>query len=279
MTVSMAVSTASAGTAAPHGPMHAQDRVARQAATGGSLSATPTAVYTGDRVRFSGWLVRGKMNQKAILQVWRDGDWRRADMDYTNRRGQFVHKTDMDYPAGTYRFRVLGKPSRLYEVPQVITRTVRVSIKDRPGSQALPWRPGQWFSVQDWRIALGVTTSDAWPVLQSQNSYADPPPPGWAYIAVPLAFQRTGAGSGKAWIENDLDFVGGDGVVYDSSTEVNGTDYYCSLDNDWSDAPELYTGASATGTECLLVRQSALPGGLWRFEGAYEDPYQFITLN
>lgn len=243
--------------------------------------ATPRSLYPGDAIKFSGWLVRGKMNQRALLQVNNNGAWRTLDRDYTNRRGQFVFKGYLreDRAPGTYRYRVLGKASRLYGVPQVITRPVRITVKTRPGSRELPWRPGQWFSVEDWRFALGTTTTDAWPVVHSQSQYADPPPPGWSYVAVPMTFTRTGAGSGNAWIENTLEFVGGNGLVYGGGQDINGDYVYCSLNNDWSDAPEVYAGATTSGSECVVVPTAAVGGGVWRMTGGYDDPQQFITLS
>lgn len=269
-TITAAVAVAAPSSAAPE---------AREAPRGGHLSVSPRTLYSGDAVKFTGWLVRGKKNQKAILQIKSNGRWRALDSDYTNRRGKFSFKGTITREPATYRYRVLGKPSRVWGVPQVITRPVTVTVEARPGSQALPWRPSQWFSVEDWRFALNSTVTDAWPVLHSQDQYADPPPPGWTYVAVALGFTRTGPGSGKAWVENDLEFVGGNGVVYSGGEDIGGNYYSCSLDNDWLYAPEVYTGASASGTECVTVPTAAITGGLWRMTGGYDDPQQFITLN
>lgn len=245
-----------------------------------SLSASPQSLYERESVKFTGTLVRGKLNQKAVLQVWRDGSWRgTGDYDSTNRRGKFVISHVMDYEPGAHRFRVMGKRSRLYDVPQVVTNKVRIAVKDKPGSQSLPWRPNQWFTVEDWQFAFNPTITDAWPIVRSQSEYADAPPPGWSYVTVALGFVRTGPGSGRAWIENDLAFVGGDGVVYSGGQDLNGDYVYCSLNNDWSDAPELYTGARSSGTECLPVPTAAIAGGAWRLSGGYDDEDQWITLN
>lgn len=255
--------TASAATAAP-----------------ASLNATPRSIYERETVKFTGTLVRGKLNQKAVLQIWRNGSWRgTGDYDYTNRRGKFALEHTMDYDPGAHRFRMLGKRSRLYEVPQVVTNKVRVTVKDKPGSQSLPWRPGQWFDVENWQFAFNPTITDAWPIVDSQDEYADPPPPGWSYVAVALGFVRTGTGSGRAWIENDLAFVGGDGVVYSGGEDINGEYVSCALDNDWSDAPELYAGARSSGTECLPVPTAAIAGGMWRLSGGYDDEDQWIKIS
>lgn len=258
---------------------HAVEKSARAAAPKGSLTATPRTVFTEDTVKFTGILVRGKMNQKAILQVSRDGKWRRVAIDYTNRRGQFRMKVEMSDTSGSYRYRALGKASRLYEVPQMTTRPVRVTVKDRLGSQALPWRPGQPIAVEDWRFTFGITDFDAWPEYLANYSEADPPPPGYTYVSVPMTFTRTGSGSGKAWIENEVEYVGNNGVVYDDFAEINGDYVSCSLATDWDDAPEVYTGGTASGTQCLAVLQSAIPGGMWRLTGGYSGRPQFITPN
>ncbi len=114
-----------------------------------TLAVSSTSVTAGDSVKFTGRLVRGKLNQKAVLQVWRAGKWSKLDSDYTNRQGKFSMETELEEP-GSYRFRVLGKKSRLYEVPELVTPKVRVRVAVRPGSMDAPWRPGQWFSMTDW---------------------------------------------------------------------------------------------------------------------------------
>lgn len=242
-----------------------------------TLQVSDTSILAGDEVKFSGRMVAGKLNQYTLVQILMDGRWRRVGMDYTNRRGLYAGRFALDYPAGTYKFRALGRASRLYEVPRLVTKAVRIQIKARPGTMELPWRPGQSFSTDDWRFVFGVADLDAWPERLAHYSEADPPPPGWAYVSVPMGFTRTGAGSGRAWIDHSVRLVGGDGVVYSTYATINGEDYHCALANDWSDAPELYTGASGSGSACLVVQQSAIAGGLWRI-GDY-DAEQFVTLN
>lgn len=213
------------------------------------------------------------------MQVSRNGSWKKVASDYTNRRGQYVMKVQMGEEAGVFRYRVLGKPSRLYEVGEVTTRVVRVTVKDRPGSMALPWRPGQPIAVDDWRFTFGVTDLDAWPERLAYYSEADPPPPGYAYVSVPMTFTRTGEGSSRAWIQNEVEFVGGDGVVYDDFQELNGDYVSCGLADDWDDAPEVYTGATAGGSQCVAVRQTAIAGGLWRLTANADTGSHYITLN
>ena len=182
----------------------------------------------------------------------------------------------MGYPAGTYLFRVLGKADRYDGIPETTTRTVKVSVSNRPGSQALPWHPGQTFELGDWRVTLGATDLDAWPEL-SQHYNDGPPPAGWSYISVPMTFTRTGTTSGNPFWGLDLKFVGSDGVVYGHFATVNGNDYSCYLSDDWTDAPELYPGGTSVASDCMLVPQSALAGGLWRMDDWSDE--QFVTLS
>lgn len=105
--------------------------------------------------------------------------------------------------------------------------------------------------MEDWRFTFGVTDLDAWPERLAYYSEADPPPLGYTYIAVPMTFTGTGAGSGDAWIENSTHFAGNNGVVYTRGNEINGEYYSCASATDWSDAPEIYTGATTSGTQCI----------------------------
>ena len=247
------------------------------AAPRGTLAVSDSRVYPGDGVKFKGRLPERVASRKYLLQVRRGGTWRTVERGYTKRGGRFKVKASLDYAPGRYVFRIYGKPSRLYGVGRSKTRTVSVRVEVRPGSLAAPWRPGQRFSMDEWSVVFGLTDTDAWPELSTK--YNDgPPPAGWAYIAVPMSFTRTGSGSGSAWADLSLGFVGSDGVVYTSFAEVNGTEYSCYLSNDWIDAPELYTGASTTATDCMLVRQSAIAGGLWRVSD-YGEVEHFVTVS
>lgn len=266
--VSVVIATASALVSSP-----AQARTAPL----GALAVSDSSIYPGDSVRFTGRLPERVSSRRYVLQVRKNGTWRTVERGYTKRGGRFKVEASLDYPPGRYVFRVFGKPSRLYEVGPSKTRTVALRVDVRPGSMDAPWRPGQRFSMDEWSVAFGATDTDAWPELSTK--YNDgPPPAGWAYIAVPMLFTRTGSGSGSAWADLSLGFVGSDGVVYTSFADVNGTEYSCYLSNDWIDAPELYTGASTTATDCMLVRQSAIPGGLWRVSD-YGDVEQFVTVS
>lgn len=260
------------------GPASAGEAVSASAPGKPTLTVSSSAVTAGDSVKFTGRLVRGKLNQKAVLQVWRAGKWSKIDSDYTNRQGKFSMKADLNEP-GSYRFRVLGKRSRLYEVPEVVTPKVRVRVAVRPGSMEAPWRPRQWFTVADWKWAFNPTVTDAWPVKQSQSPSADPPPAGWAYVAVAFGYQYIGAGSSQPYVENDLEFVGNDGVVYKGYATVAGHEYYCSLENDWIYAAEVYTGGTSSASECVVVPQAAIAGGMWRVSN-YDAPFdQFVTIS
>lgn len=243
----------------------------------GAIAVNDSTIYPGDSVKFTGRLPERLSSRKYLLQVRKSGTWRTVERGYTKRGGRFKLEESLDYSPGRYVFRVLGKPSRLYDVGQSKTRTVSVRIGLRPGSMDAPWIPGQRFSMDQWSVVFGTTDTDAWPELSTK--YNDgPPPAGWAYIAVPMSFTRTGSGSGSVWADLSLGFVGSDGVVYTSFADVNGTEYSCYLSNDWIDAPELYTGASSTATDCMLVRQSAISGGLWRVSD-YGEVEQFVTIS
>jgi hypothetical protein len=61
------------------------------------------------------------------------------------------------------------------------------------------------------------------------------------------------------------------GIVYTRGDEINGEYYSSASATDWSDAPEIYTGATTSGTQCAPVPQSAIPGGMSRLTGGSDD--------
>jgi hypothetical protein len=239
----------------------------------GTLRASERKIYPGDRVTFTGQLGTRLTEQRLALQVYRNGNWKRIESRYAGRAGRFRLPEYLDYPAGTYKFRVVGLTG--YLTPQARktrTPTVRVIVEDRPGSFARPWHPGQTFQVARWQVRFDVTDADAWPEAQAA-AWRTPPPPGWSYIGVSFAFTRVGPGSAPFWFDNSLSFVGGDGVVYGSSSTVSGTTYRCELAGDWSTSPELYPGASGSATRCLPVPTAAIAGGMWRLSDAEFDSH------
>lgn len=242
----------------------------------GTLTVNDASVYADAEATFKGQLPERVSSRKILLQVRMSGVWRTVERGYTKQAGRFVVETVLEYPAGRYTFRVLGKRSRLYGVGESKTRTVTITLANRPGSMELPWRPGQRFALDDWSVVFGVTDMDAWPELMARNTEEDPPPPGWSWISVPMQFTRTASDSGAPWLDLSLGLVGGDGVVYSSFATVNGKEYSCYLADDWLDAPELYTGGVATASDCMLVPQAALPGALWRIS---DGTAHFITTN
>lgn len=243
----------------------------------GTLKVNDASVFVGDEVRFSGQLPERVASRKYVLQARKSGVWRTVERGYTKRAGRFTVETVVEFPAGRYAFRVLGKRSRIYDVGESKTRTVTLTLANRPGSKELPWRPGQWIALDEWSVVFGATDTDAWPELAAQNTDEDPPPPGWSWISVPISFTRTAADSAAPFGDVSIGLVGSNGVVYGSFATVNGKEYSCYLADDWIEAPEMYAGGSVQASDCMLVPQAALPGALWRISD--DESEQFITIS
>jgi hypothetical protein len=268
-----------AGATAPVGVVHRDQAPSLRAPAAGTLRVSDRSIFPGDKVTFIGQLGSRVTEQRVNLQMYRNGKWRNIEGRYSGKAGKFRLREPLDYPVGTYRFRVMGVPGYLTAgAPRTVTPTVKVNIVAKPGSLDAPWRPGQLITGGGWRLTLGTTDTDSWPELYATWNESKPPPPGYSYISVPIAFTRTGPGSSHAGYANSLKFVGSDKAVYGQGTDVNGAEYYCSLSNDWEDAPELYTGGSGSGSECLLVPTAAIAGGLWRLEDN-DYNYHYITIS
>ena len=129
-----------------------------------------------------------------------------------------------------------------------------------PGSRSNPYQVGSTFGLGDWNLQFGTADTDAWPEIAAQNSFNDPPLPGWSYVTVPVTFTRLGTTSAPPWVDTTVDFLGSNNVIYNEWSDQS-----CGvLPNDATSINDLYPGGTAAGNDCAVVPTSAIEGGMWR---------------
>jgi hypothetical protein len=89
----------------------------------------------------------------------------------------------------------------------------------------------------------------AWPVVQAENMFNDPPAPGNRMVIVRVSVTNAAAPDEPAWI-SDADFylVGSNNVLY----ETFGEDSRCGVIPD-NLADELFRGGTAQGNVCFQI--------------------------
>ncbi|WP_296605777.1 amidase family protein, partial [Nocardioides sp.] len=123
-----------------------------------------------------------------------------------------------------------------------------------PGSIGAPYAIGQEFRLGSWQVALGTTDTDAWPEISAENMFNDPPQAGWSYVTVPGTFGNVGADEGSPFWDLDVEFLGGDRVVYNA---LSG-DQWCGVVPDtWSDIGDIYPGGSSSGAVVSVIEGMA----------------------
>ena len=280
--VAAAVTVAAVLTAVPGTP-------ATAAQTGGTLKVSKSSVTVATSVDFSGKLPT-KVKRPVILQRKTSRGWVKAASDRTSRMGKFSIRQAVPGTAGIYPFRVAAKKydagRKTYKALK--TPTVKVTVTaaptptpppptppppPAPGSRENPYLINTPFQVGSWRFILGAADFDAWPEIQAENEFNDPPPPGWSYVTVPVTYTYLGPETGSPFWDTDVEFVGNDGIVYDDGV----SDQWCGVvPNDVLDLGEMYAGASAYGLDCVPVRTSAIAGGTWRVSDEWADGYAFV---
>jgi hypothetical protein len=268
--------------------------------TAGSVRASSPAVATGGALSFKGKLPT-KIRRSVTLQRKTRAGWSSIELGTTTRRGRFAIAATATGTAGTYTFRVKAprKVTATKTFKALKTPTVAVTVTAPPsppppssppaspapppppappaqGSRANPISINTPFISGTWGFNVGATDHDAWPEIMAHNTFNDPPIAGWGYVWVPVTFTYLGNTSSRPF-SSEVEFVGGDGVVYDSFDSV--TEQSCGdYPNDWSDLNELFPGASLKGNVCAVVPLHAIPGGLWRLSGDFGDHQQFVAL-
>lgn len=272
---------------------------------GGSLKASSSQVVAGTSFTLAGRLST-RFQRPVRLQRKTGSVWAVMQTKRSNRSGAVSFAQTSPLAAGSYgyrlyapRIRVQGKwkPATRTPVATVAVRSVSPTPVPTPtvtstptpiptatptptpqptpvlGSRENPISTGTGFTSGAWGFSLGVTDLDAWPEIEAENMFNEPPPVGWSYITVPVTVSYRGTGSETPWIENYIEFVGSNGVVYTSSS----SDAWCGVvPSSYYDVPEMYAGGSATGNVCAVVPTGYIAGGLWRVRGSYSSPAVFV---
>jgi hypothetical protein len=105
----------------------------------------------------------------------------------------------------------------------------------------------------NWNIAILEINPDAWPIVQKENQFNDPPEEGYQFVMAKVKASYVGEESGTPWVCLSLRYLGTDGNTYDSGIGV--------LPKPFSDIGEQFPGASAEGYIGWSVPADVIKGG------------------
>ena len=111
------------------------------------------------------------------------------------------------------------------------------------GSRENPHPLGTTITTDDWAVTINSYTPAATKQVLAENQFNDKPAEGQEYALVNLTVTRQGAEAASPMFEVRVDYVSASGNVFTTSGVVP----------DALSGNELFTGASATGNEAILV--------------------------
>ncbi|NED94786.1 hypothetical protein G1H11_05625 [Phytoactinopolyspora alkaliphila] len=137
---------------------------------------------------------------------------------------------------------------------------------DADGSRQSPFTTGTPVGNEAWEVTLGKPR-EAWDEILAENQFNDPPEDGMEFFIVPLAATYVGDGSGNAWWDLTVKFVGDDNRTY--------SDWCGVLPDALDDVDDVYTDGTVEGNVCVVVPEGAQ--GLWTLTVDFSDPVFFVA--
>ena len=141
------------------------------------------------------------------------------------------------------------------------------------GTRAQPIPAGTPANVGAWIITLGPTDTDAADAVAAENQFNDPPAAGRQFVMVQVSGQYNGSESKLPAVDLRIQFVGSAGNTFGF-----GTDDHCGvIPNSFNEVGEVFTGATATGNECVSVPIDQI-NGVWSIESGFGSDAVFFGL-
>ena len=134
---------------------------------------------------------------------------------------------------------------------------------------------GEQVRIGEWQVRVLGATRDAWPVIQEENRYNDPPEDGWNFFMVEVEVTYLGDGVAnprQVWLE--FGAVGSGNAVRDGRCGV--------IPDELQESTELFTGGSVRGNVCFPVTSaeaSEVDLVLQVKIGLYDPQRVYLALN
>ncbi len=153
------------------------------------------------------------------------------------------------------------------------TSTTAGDSSDVAGTRDNPIPFGQPGAVGDWEVTVVGTTPDAWPQVQAENQFNDPPPPGFQDYMAELSFTYTGSDEPQTpfW-SLSTSVLGQSNVAHEEACGV--------IPNDYQNVGDVYTGGNSVANVCHWVESVDISTGLLVIETSDSDQNRvFFSLS
>jgi hypothetical protein len=132
---------------------------------------------------------------------------------------------------------------------QALPTPAAEAVAPGESSRDQPVPMGTAAKVGDWSIAVVAVTPDAWPIIQAENSFNDPPEPGHQFVMVTVSMTYEGMESADPGFDPSFKAVGASNVAYDTFSPGCGV-----VPQALSGAGEVFTGGTIEANVCFSVR-------------------------
>lgn len=146
-----------------------------------------------------------------------------------------------------------------------------------PGSRGNPLALGTQITLTDWSVTVDSVDTDAWPEIQAENQFNDPPAAGHQFVMFHVSATYNGDTTGKPTLDLSWTIVGSRGNTFGASLN----DYCGSIPDalsDQGDQGEIAPGATAVGNECVSVPIDQLAGAVIQIKQAFGEQPWFVAL-
>lgn len=165
-----------------------------------------------------------------------------------------------------------GLRGNIFEGQKAASPTAEPAPTAELGTRANPGQPEDSVATfaDTWEVTVGKYDPDAWPEIQAENMFNDPPADGNVYITLPVTVTYIGQDSGLAWVDLDFQFVTADGRSFNQASVVE--------PNDLTDVADLYNGGVGQGNVTFEVPADAVADGTFAVKYAWGDPLFFAAV-
>jgi len=141
------------------------------------------------------------------------------------------------------------------------------------GSVKHPYIVGKTFDLGDWTYTFEGTDPDAWPEMQTESAYFDPPAPGWTYVRARVTVTNNSYYGGNINANNFALFRGRTAFGQFDDAYMS----WCSNPNGYLDTEWVDSGDTLTGYVCATVRGPLQATDQWQV-AENEDVFRRVKV-
>ena len=188
----------------------------------------------------------------------------------SNKAGNYAVRSMKASTAGQFVYR--ARVAKTKKLGQAVSPARTVTAYWAKGTFQNPHRVLDLVTIPGWQIRVFPADFDAWPEIEPQNPYNDPPLAGNSYVMVQVSFTRTGSTPGTPKDSMSLEFVNSANRSYAGSSGCG------VLPQSYQQIENLPPGQTATANMCSEIPTSAARSGFWRAFSWDSPGYKYVKV-